>query len=38
MDFSDAEPMDVTLTGTFGWCDSDEKVVLDSRDFSGQAN
>lgn len=31
MDFSDAEPMDLTLTGTFGWCDSDEKLVLNSR-------
>ena len=26
MDFSDAEPMDIVLTGTFGWCDSDGKL------------
>ena len=31
MDFSDAEPMDLTLTGTFGWCDSDNKMVLEDR-------
>lgn len=30
MDFSDADPVDVTLTGTFGWCDSDGKLVLES--------
>ena len=28
MDFSDADPVDFTLTGTFGWCDSDDNLVL----------
>ena len=28
MDFSDAEPVDFMLTGTFGWSDSDNKLVL----------
>ena len=32
MDFSDAEPVDFKLTGTFGWCDSDENLVLESRE------
>ena len=32
MDFSDAEPVDFTLTGTFGWCDSDDNLLLESRE------
>ena len=32
MDFSDAEPVDFKLTGTFGWCDSDDNLVLKSRE------
>ncbi|MBQ6384945.1 MAG: hypothetical protein IJJ38_02100 [Lachnospiraceae bacterium] len=28
MDFSDAEPVDFMLTGTFGWSDSDNNLVL----------
>ncbi len=32
MDFSDADPVDLTLTGTFGWCDSDDKLVLKSKE------
>lgn len=28
MDFSDADPVDLILTGTFGWCDSDDNLVL----------
>ena len=31
MDFSDADPADFVLTGTFGWCDSDENLVLEGR-------
>ena len=32
MDFSDADPVDFILTGTFGWCDSDNNLVLESRE------
>lgn len=32
LDFSDAEPMDLILTGTFGWCDSDGNLVLESKE------
>lgn len=32
MDFSDAVPVDIMITGTFGWCDSDGYLVLDSRE------
>ena len=32
MDFSDAEPVEFKLTGTFGWCDSDDNLVLESRE------
>ena len=31
MDFSDADPVDFILKGTFGWCDSDNNLVLESR-------
>ena len=31
IDFSDAEPVDFKLTGTFRWCDSEENLVLKSR-------
>ena len=32
MDFSDSDPVDFILTGTFGWCDSDDSLVLESKD------
>lgn len=32
MDFSDADPTDFVLTGRFGWCDSDDNLVLESRE------
>lgn len=35
MDFSDASPLDFVLTGTFGWCDSDNRLVLDRRESNG---
>lgn len=30
MDFSDADPIDFVLTGTFGWCDSNDNLLLES--------
>lgn len=32
MDFSDADPVDFTITGTFGWCDSEDKLVLENEE------
>ena len=32
MDFSDADPVDFILTGTFGWCDSDNSLVLEHKE------
>jgi len=28
LDFSNAEPVSITLTGTFGSCDSNDKLIL----------